>query len=305
MKLKYSLAVLTTTSLLLASCGTESGDRNADEKVLDIEMPLKTTSIAPYETDVPVRAGALESLFKVSKEGEVQPWLAKDFKQVSSEKLELTVKDDVKFQNGEKLTGQKVKESLEQALKESDFVKSTLPIKSIEAVGQKVTITTKEAYPELASELANPYVAIFDADAKTDIDAKPVGTGPYQIKDYQRAQKITLDRNDNYWHGKPKLDGVTVTYQEDGNARVSHLQSGEADLITDVPVNRVKQLEDKGDTKVSYVSGYRTQMVIYNLHSDKMTHDVREAMDKIIDRKGLAKDVSNGYAKPATGPFND
>lgn len=83
------------------------GDRNADEKVLDIEMPLKTTSIAPYETDVPVRAGALESLFKVSKEGEVQPWLAKDFKQVSSEKLELTVKDDVKFQNGEKLTGQK------------------------------------------------------------------------------------------------------------------------------------------------------------------------------------------------------
>lgn len=107
MKLKYSLAVLTTTSLLLASCGTESGDRNVDKKVLDIEMPLKTTSIAPYETDVPVRAGALESLFKVSKEGEVQPWLAKDFKQVSSEKLELTVKDDVKFQNGEKLTGQK------------------------------------------------------------------------------------------------------------------------------------------------------------------------------------------------------
>lgn len=68
MKLKYSLAVLTTTSLLLASCGTESGDRNVDKKVLDIEMPLKTTSIAPYETDVPVRAGALESLFKVSKE---------------------------------------------------------------------------------------------------------------------------------------------------------------------------------------------------------------------------------------------
>lgn len=65
----------------------------------------------------------------------------------------------------------------------------------------------------------------------------------------------------------------------------------------------MKQLEEKGDTKVSHVSGYRTQMVIYNLHSDKMTHDVREAMDKIIDRKGLAKDVSNGYAKPRNGPI--
>ncbi|MEJ7541570.1 nickel ABC transporter substrate-binding protein [Staphylococcus intermedius] len=305
MRLKYAFAVLTTTTLLLASCGTESGSRTADEKVLDIEMPLKTTSIAPYETDVPVRAGALESLFKVSKEGEVKPWLAKDFKQVSPEKLELTVKDHVTFQNGEKLTGQKVKESIEQALKESDFVKSTLPIKDIQADGQKVTITTKEAYPELASELANPFVAIFDADAKTDINAKPVGTGPYQIKDYQRSQKITLKRNDDYWHGKPKLEGVTVTYQEDGNARVSHLQSGEVDLITDVPVNRVKQLEENDDTKVSRVSGYRTQMMIYNQDSNKMTHDVREALDKVIDRKGLAKDVSNGYAKPATGPFND
>ncbi|ARJ50648.1 nickel ABC transporter substrate-binding protein [Staphylococcus lutrae] len=305
MKLKHSLAILTTTSLLLASCGTGERSENAKNKVLDVEIPLKTTSIAPYETDVAVRVGAAESLFKVSKDGEVQPWLVKNYQQISPEKLEMTLRDDIKFQNGTPLTGEKVKKSLEKALKDSPFVKSTLPIKMIEADGQKVTITTTSAYPELASELANPFVAIFDADAKTDIDAKPVGTGPYQVKSYQRAQKITLDRNAQYWRGKPKLDGVTVTYQEDGNTRVSHLESGKADLITDVPVNRVRQIEKDVQTKVSHVSGYRTQMMIYNQESKKMTREVREALDKVIDRKGIAKNVSQGYAKPATGPFND
>lgn len=56
MKLKHALAVVATSSVVLASCGTQS---SSNDKVLDIELPLKTTSIAPYETDVPVEAGAM------------------------------------------------------------------------------------------------------------------------------------------------------------------------------------------------------------------------------------------------------
>lgn len=302
MKYQRSVALFTTASLLLASCGTSS---HSNEKILDNELPLKTTSIAPFETDVPVRVGAAETLFKVSKNGEIQPWLAQSYHYNSSDQLEIKLKDHIHFQNGVPLTGEKVKKSLETALKKSPFVKSTLPIKSIKAQGQKVTITTKSSYPELASELANPYVAIFDVDAKTDLNAHPIGTGPYQIKSYQRSQKISLDRNSKYWHGQPKLDGVNVTYQEDGNARVSHLESGQADLITDVPVNRIQQLTKSDRTKIARVLGYRTQMVVYNQVSKKMTRPVRQALDAVIDRKGIAEEISKGFAQPATGPFND
>src|SRR5699024_12129555 len=95
-----------------------------------------------------------------------------------------------------------VKTSLEERIKKSDLVKGSLPIKDIKVDGQKLQITTKTAYPELISELASPFSAIYDTEAKGDINKTPVGTGPYQIKDYKQSQKIQLDRNKDYWQGR-------------------------------------------------------------------------------------------------------
>ncbi len=300
--MKKFIAVLASTAVILAGCGG-SGSQSKG-KTLDVELPLKTTSIAPYETDVPVKIGAAESLFKATADGEVQKLLVKSYKQISSTQLDLTLKDDIKFQNGKKVTGEAVKASLEESMKKSDLVKGSLPIKNIKADGQKVSITTKDAYPELISELASPFSAIYDTKAEGDINKTPVGTGPYQIKSYKQSQKIQLDRNKDYWQGKPKLDHINVTYQEDGNVRTSDLDSGKADVITDVPVEKVKSLKNNDKTKVSAVSGFRTGLVLYNHTSDKMTKPVREALDKVIDRKGITDSVSKGHAKPATGPFN-
>lgn len=36
-----------------------------------------------------------------------------------------------------------------------------------------------------------------------------------------------------------------------------------------------------------------------------MTKQVREALDKVIDRKRITDNISKGYATPATGPFNN
>lgn len=69
------------------------------------------------------------------------------------------------------------------------MVKYSLPISSITAKGQKLTIKTNSAYPELVSELANPFMAIYDTDAKSDVNQTPVGIGPYQIKIISNLEK--------------------------------------------------------------------------------------------------------------------
>ena len=51
-----------------------------------------------------------------------------------------------------------------------------------------MTITTEEPYPELKSELASPFAAIYDTKAKSKVTDKPVGTGPYQIDNYKRTE---------------------------------------------------------------------------------------------------------------------
>lgn len=285
--MKRLVVLFATAAITLAGC-SGSGSQSKGN-TLNIELPLKTTSIAPYETDVPVKIGAAESLFKASAEGKVQKLLVESYNQKSPTQLDLKIKDDIKFQNGKKVTGKAVKSSLEESIEKSDLVKGSLPIKDIQVDGQNVTITTKEAYPELVSELASPFSAIYDTEAKGDVNKTPVGTGPYQIKDYKQSQKIKLDQNKDYWQGKPKLDHINVTYQEDGNARTSDLDSGKADVITDVPVEKVKTLKESDETKVSSISGFRTGLLLYNHTSDKMTQPVREALDKVIDRESIAK----------------
>ncbi|MCG7339073.1 ABC transporter substrate-binding protein [Staphylococcus sp. ACRSN] len=300
--MKKVLGVIAASIVLLGGCSGAQNKENS--KTLNVELPLKTTSVAPYKTDVPVKVGAAESLFKVNTDGKVKKLLVSEYKQVSPTELKLTVKDDIKFQNGKKVTGDAVKNSLLQSMKKSDLVKGSLPIKNIKVDGQNLTITTNEAYPELVSELASPFAAIYDTEAKGDINKMPVGTGPYKITEYKQSQKIKLSKNKTYWQGEPKLDYVNVSYQEDGSTRSNDLSANKADVITDVPVEKVDALDKGENTKISSVPGYRTSLVLYNHQSDKMNKKVREAFDKIIDREAIAKKVYKNHATAASGPFN-
>lgn len=168
-----------------------------------------------------------------------------------------------------------------------------------------MTIKTKEPYPELKSELASPFAAIYDTQAKGKVSDQPVGTGPYQIDKYQRSQKIELSKYKDYWQGTPKLSKINVTYHEDGNTRVNHLLSGKSDLTIDVPIDQINDVKKSNKANIQSTSGFRTHLLLYNHDSKKMNKNVREAFDAVINRKEIAKNVSKNYAKPASGPFND
>lgn len=87
--MKRFTILIIIVSFILASCNNNATNK---KDTLNVEIPLKTTSIAPYETDVPVKIGALESLFKMSKDGKVKPLLVKSFKQKSDDTLTLKLK---------------------------------------------------------------------------------------------------------------------------------------------------------------------------------------------------------------------
>ncbi|WP_373316332.1 nickel ABC transporter substrate-binding protein [Staphylococcus marylandisciuri] len=300
--MKKLLVIVASCLLILAGCGSAS--KQDSKRTLSVELPLKTTSLAPYDTDVPVKIGAVESLFKATPQSTVKKELVESYSQPSAKELKLKLKKNIHFQNGKKLTGQAVKDSLEQSLKQSDLVKGSLPINHIKAHGQYVDITTKRPYPELKSELASPFAGIYDTHAASNVKNTPVGTGPYQIKQYNQSQSIHADRFKDYWKGKPKMAHVNVTYQEDGDTRTRDLKSSKADVISDVPVENVESLKNDARTKVSTVSGFRTSLLLYNHTSTKMTKPVREALDKVINRNSIAHHVYQGYATEATGPFN-
>jgi peptide/nickel transport system substrate-binding protein len=73
---------------------------------------------------------------------------------------------------------------------------------------------------------------------------KPIGSGPFMVKEWVRGERLVLERNPYYWkEGQPYLDGIVVEYIPDDNARMLKVESGEAQIATEVPYSQIARIE--------------------------------------------------------------
>ncbi|HZK40048.1 MAG TPA: ABC transporter substrate-binding protein [Atribacterota bacterium] len=66
---------------------------------------------------------------------------------------------------------------------------------------------------------------------KEDAFKHPCGTGPFKFVEWAKDDHITLEANENYWGGKPKLDKLIFKVIPDPSARLMALEVGEAQGI--------------------------------------------------------------------------
>lgn len=59
------------------------------------------------------------------------------------------------------------------------------------------------------------------------MDKNPIGTGPFRIAQYDREQQLVLDRFDDYWGEKAKVDRVTIFVVPNNETAFLKLLSGE------------------------------------------------------------------------------
>ena len=73
---------------------------------------------------------------------------------------------------------------------------------------------------------------------------KPIGSGPFMVKEWVRGQRLVLERNPHYWkEGQPYLDQIAVDYVPDENTRMLRVESGEAQIATEVPYSQLERIE--------------------------------------------------------------
>ena len=81
-----------------------------------------------------------------------------------------------------------------------------------------------------------PAAALEGKDVKTAaFNRKPIGTGPYVIKEFQPGGRIVMEANPRYFRGAPKIKRIVLTAVEDENARVALLEKGTVDAAGIVP----------------------------------------------------------------------
>lgn len=316
MKRKWLVSVLALTLLSASLLGCSPKETPAASETTP-EEPAAAGHITVGTTSVPsgidpaisyngwgtVRYAVGETLFKLNENLQPQPWLAESYQNIDENTWEITLKDNINFSNGEKMTAEKVIAVLQRVgeLHEGSEIFKTAEYK---AEGNKVIIKTAEPYAALINDLSDPYASIIDTAAQVDHDLAPVGTGAYMVKEFVKEEKIILSRNENYWDGAPSVETVEYKAIPDVNTIALALQSGEIDVALNLTSEVTASLQSDENIEVLYTPTSRTCKLDFN--TERLTDkEVRTAIMMGIDKNLICDQQLEKSMTASSGAFLD
>ncbi|MGN7977910.1 ABC transporter substrate-binding protein [Microbacterium sp. 22195] len=312
-RLRSVAAVAATAALLLTGCSAGTGDAaGSSEPLPDAQQNLtyipsygwSGTDISQYPLEIGVQMAisqTMEALISLDKDGKPQPKLAKSWEWVDDTTLTFELRDDVTFSDGTPLTAADVKGSIERYIAQQGPLKTVLaPIVEVTADGDhKVTIKTSGPTGTLLGVLSLVYIgqakyshADLTAQADNDYWAKPIGTGPFVIKDYVANDHFAFERNEKYWGEKAKLKTLTMKQVTDVNGKITALSNGEAQVIGDVPHDQVEQVKSMSDVTFTQQNSLNYYFLWFDNKNEYLKDQrVREAMWAALDLKTIQESL--------------
>lgn len=238
------------------------------------------------------------------------PGLAESWS-VSDDALSYTfVLRDAKFSNGDAVSAEDVKFSLERFIDpniNTNYASLGNTIKTITIIDPKtVKIDLKRVDGAFLTNLSVFAASIVPMKIVQQLGDKefamhPIGTGPFMFDSWTQGQEMKLVRNPNYWEpGKPYLDGVTFKFVTDDNARILGVQSGDFDVAENVPFSQVGLFQGSADMRLQS----ETLMGLDNiaLNNEKAPLDekaVRQALSYATPKEAILKTVYLGFGSVA------
>lgn len=246
--------------------------------------------------------GITETLFRVADDLSIEPLLAEGY-EVSEDGKTWTIQmADAAFSNGTPLTADMAARNL-QRLAEVNERFAYLGDFTIEAADDGVLeITTPDVYPTMLSDLTAPETGIMDLDGTEDFDNAPVGTGPFAVKSFEPEGTVEVVKNDAYWNGEVKLDGVTFFYMQDDDSKLMAMQAGEIDGYSSVTAAAMSIYAADPDTYTLTVIP-ATRLQFYVLNGERIDESVREAVNLAVNCEAMAA-YMEGTVSAAVGPFS-
>ena len=221
-----------------------------------------------------------------------------------------TIREGVKFSNGTDMTVDDIKWSIERArdTEDSPWTFSLAQVASVDTPDDTtVQITLTEPWSPFLSDISmfNSSVvskAFADEVGVEGLVDQCMGTGPFALQEWRKAESMTLVKNENYWEeGLPLLDQITYTVVPDVNAQILQLQGGEVDGIIgqgDVPFNRVEELDaDPNIQVIRSLSTYNNFLVLQTQHEPLDDVHVRRALNYATDKQAIIDTILFGNAE--------
>ncbi|MER5942565.1 ABC transporter substrate-binding protein [Streptomyces sp. NPDC001928] len=320
-------AVIGLLAPVLAACGgTDSGSGSGDAIVVGTTDAFTASKDAPapldpaYAYDVGtwniLRQTVQTLMIQPRGEGDPVPEAAQScgFTDSGNERYACTLRKDLKFANGDRVTAEDVKYSIDRALAlkaESGVFALLSTIDTVETQGDsEVIFHLKTADATFPFKLSTPVAGIVDPDVygkdKLRDGFEVDGSGPYTLKaevDNDKLVSAVFTKNPNY-QGSLKVnnDEVELRNFADADEMGTALDKGDIDLMTrTMSPEQIQKLSADSDDKVDLVdmSGLEIRYLAFNTNAPTVkSKAVRQAMAQVIDRGELVSKVYGSQAEP-------
>ncbi len=163
-----------------------------------------------------------------------------------------------------------------------------------------VTFALGRPQPSFLSFLAAGFSAVYPCHVSgADMRTRPVGTGPFKLREFKSKQSISLVRNPDYFKpGKPYLDGIEWRMIPNRATRVLAFSIGEFDLTfsQDISVRMAGEIKARAPEAICELNQYniQTQLLVNNQAPPFDDPRLKKAMMLTIDRKAFIDTLSSG-----------
>lgn len=314
-----STAESTAQSTETVNLNQEAVEGISDDAVLRVAIDGEPDSLfAAYQqnkADNRVNSSMFNYLVEWDDETkEAKPSVATEWEWIDDTHIRFTLRDDVKFTNGDTLVAEDVAESLAYSCQyHATYTQMFDPDNFVVEDDTHVVLALSKPYGNLLDILGCDYYTIFDWSAwQADVDSMgaddalakwirdPVGSGPYKLVEWVDGDHLTLERNEDYWDkdNMPYYKQIVYSFISDMPARASALESGTVDVAYNLASSQIDEL--KSASIGLTVNPYNQNVVMpltFNMHKNPALADenVRKAIMYCIDKTALADAYGNGY----------
>jgi len=298
-----------------------------ESRPLEIGMPNGITTFEPNEistkTDVSVAEHIFDKLLNLNAEKELEPMLATSWELLDDNKTwRFELRDDVNFPDGEHFTAETVKYVIDRGLDKSYGWKGNTPgyiFPSLALKGAKVVddytvdIMTGGYQPDLPGYISEIFIhpkAYYEENSLETVATKPLGSGPYEIKEWVKDDHVTLVRRDDYWGDTPTIKTLIFRPFPESSTAVAELINGTIDVISKVPPDQAPLIDKTNGVEMRTVNGGRRIYIGFQQTADgpgsEAVRDVRvrRALNMAVDIDAILNSLLYGRGEREGGMVN-
>ncbi|WP_430450095.1 ABC transporter substrate-binding protein [Rhodophyticola sp.] len=307
---KTATVALVSASLLGAGA--------ADAETITIAQNFDPQTLWPNGTTASdnLNAGSamVEALFwQNPATGVIEPLLATGVEMVSPTEALVALREGVSFTNGEPMNADAVVHSIEIFMDEDQtpaYSRVSNLFASVEKVDDlTVRIMLSNTFPAFMLALSQISVvppAYWNEVGLEAYGQNPIGTGPFVFESWVRDDRLVMSANPDYWGEAPA--GITELVWRpvpEDSARLAGLQTGEFQVVKDLPVSAIPVLENEGSVSLVTVPSYRIYQIGLASHEQYVSPlqdvTVRQALNYAIDTQVIIDALFFGRAIPLHG----